>query len=159
MGIIGTREYVSVLRELTKDGHEVSLQVTGSSMNPFLVHLRDVICFKKPDRELKRGDMVFYQRDSGQFVMHRIFRVAKDGYYIVGDAQQEIEGPVRPDQIFAVVTRVKRKGRWIGPENFWWKFFERVWIRIVPLRYFIMKLYRLIFRIRQTGTTEESNHL
>ena len=139
--MVDTREYVDVLRGLTEEGKEVSMLVAGSSMNPFLIHYRDTIFFRKPDRPLRRGDMVFYQRESGQYVMHRILRVKKDGLYIVGDAQSEIEGPVRPDQVFAVITRVVRKGKTIGPGDFWWEVFEHAWLCIVPLRRIIMAVY------------------
>ncbi len=141
MKTIDTREYVSALRELTEEGKEVSMLIAGSSMSPFLCHARDHILFRKPDRELRRGDMVFYERDNGQFVMHRIWKVKPDGYYIVGDAQTEIEGPVRREQIFALITKVQRKGKWIGPGDFWWEFFEKVWIRCVKVRPVVVKGY------------------
>lgn len=138
---VNTREYVSVLRELTEEGKEVSMGITGSSMAPFLIHGRDRICFRKPEKPLKKGDMVFFQRANGQFVMHRIWKIRPEGYYIVGDAQTEIEGPVARDQIFAVITKVERKGKWIEPGDFWWGFFARVWLRMIPLRRGIMKAY------------------
>lgn len=146
MKFVDTREYVSVLRELTEQGKEVSLLISGSSMSPFLIHQRDYIYFKKPDRELKKGDMVFYQRDSGQFVMHRIWKVRPDGYYIVGDAQTAIEGPVRRDQIFARITKVQRKGKWLEAGNFWWEFFEHIWLHMIPIRRMIMKIYAKVIR-------------
>lgn len=146
MKVIDTREYVSMLRELTEEGKEVSMMIAGSSMAPFLIHERDSICFRKPDRELRKGDMVFYQRDSGQYVMHRIWKVKPEGYYIVGDAQKEIEGPVKRQQIFALITKVRRKGKWIVPGDFWWEFFEHVWIRIIPIRHVIVRLYGFISR-------------
>ena len=142
--VVDTNEYVTVLRELAGEGRVVSMLVAGSSMSPFLCHKRDYIYFTKPDRELRRGDMVFYQRDTGQYVMHRVYKRKKDGYYMVGDAQTQIEGPLRRDQIFARIIKVKRKGRIIEPGNFWWEFFEHVWIRIIPLRKVIEKLYSLL---------------
>lgn len=141
--VVDTNEYVAVLRELAEEGRVVSMLIAGSSMSPFLCHNRDYIYFTKPDRELRRGDMVFYQRDTGQYVMHRIYKRKKEGYYMVGDAQTQIEGPLRRDQIFARIIKVKRKGRIIEPGNFWWEFFEHVWIRIIPLRKVIEKLYSL----------------
>ena len=138
---VDTREYVSVLREIAEEGKVVSMLIAGSSMAPFLCHNRDYIYFTKPERELRRGDMVFYQRDSGQYVMHRIYRVKHEGYYMVGDAQTQIEGPLRRDQIFAVITQVKRAGKMIRPGDFWWEFFEHIWIRIVPARRTVMALY------------------
>jgi hypothetical protein len=138
---LDTDAYVSALRDLVNEGKECRLLISGSSMAPFLVHERDSIIFSKPQRELERGDMVFYQRETGQFVMHRILHVKPEGLYIVGDAQTEIEGPVNPKQVFAVVTKAQRKGKWIGPGDFWWWFFRTVWIRLVPVRKIILKLY------------------
>ena len=120
--------------------------IAGSSMAPFLVHRRDYIYFKKPERNLRKGDMVFLERDSGQYVMHRIWKVKPDGYYIVGDAQNEIEGPVREEQIFAIITKVRRKNQWIAPGDFWWEFFEHIWIRMIPVRRIVMKLYAKIIK-------------
>ena len=138
---LDTEAYVSALRDLVNEGKECRLLISGSSMAPFLVHERDSIIFSKPQRELQRGDMVFYQRETGQFVMHRILHVKPEGLYIVGDAQTEIEGPVNPNQVFAVVTKAQRKGKWIGPGDFWWWFFRTVWLRLVPVRKIILKLY------------------
>ena len=145
---VDTGEYVSILRELVEEGREVSMMIAGGSMTPFLGHQRDYILFRKPDKPLKRGDMVFYQRSTGQYVMHRIWKVKPEGFYMVGDAQTEIEGPLGREQIFAIITKVQRKGKWIGPENFWWQFFEKVWIRIVPLRPVIMKAYEVVRKLK-----------
>lgn len=144
MMIIDTREYVSMLRELTEEGKEVGMIISGNSMSPFLFHQRDTIYFKKPDRELRKGDMVFYQRKNGQFVMHRICKIRADGYYIAGDAQCELEGPVKREQIFALITKVQRKGKWNQPGDFWWEFFSHVWIHLIPVRHTVMRMYGAI---------------
>ena len=148
--VVDTREYVSVLRGIAEEGKVVSLRIAGSSMSPFLAHDRDYIYFTKPDRELKRGDMVFYQRLNGQYVMHRIWKKKEDAYYIVGDAQTEIEGPVRREQIFALIIKVKRKGKILQPGSFWWEFFEHIWIRLVPVRRQLTALYSVFYRLRQS---------
>ena len=58
--------------------------------------------------------MAFFRRPDGSYIMHRICRTRPEGCFFVGDAQQAVEGPVPPERIFAVVTKVHRKGRWIG---------------------------------------------
>lgn len=141
---VDTRTYVSMLRELVREGKEVSMLITGSSMSPFLLSHKDTICFKAPWRPLRKGDMVFYERESGQFVMHRIYKLRADGLYIVGDAQSEIEGPVQPSQVFALITKANRRGKWVGPGDFWWEFYEHIWIRLVSFRPFIFKLYAFV---------------
>ena len=146
MKMIDTVQYVSALRELTEEGKEVSMRIAGNSMSPFLVHERDYIRFRKPERELKVGDMVFFQRENGQFVMHRICKVKPEGYYIIGDAQTDVEGPVKDSQIFAIITQVMRKGKWIDSTDFWWKFFEKIWIKMVAIRRPIVSIYTFICR-------------
>ena len=148
---VDTTEYLSMLRGLVEEGRTVSLLVSGSSMSPFLCHERDFVYFQKPDRELARGDIVFYQRDSGQFVMHRICRVRKDAagtvtYDLIGDNQSAVEHGIRRDQIFGLITEVKRKGIMIRPRDFWWEFFAKVWIRIIPLRRIITNIYGMLYR-------------
>lgn len=134
MKTIPTLEYISVLRQLVEAGRQVSIVISGGSMAPFLVHQRDRVFFEKPRRELRPGMIVFYQRDNGQYVLHRIHDIKSDGYYLLGDAQYLVEGPIRREQIFAVVTEAERKGRHIVPGSFWWEFFEHVWPRLLPLR-------------------------
>ena len=142
MKVVNTREYVGMLKELTEEGKEVSMMIFGSSMAPFLIHARDMIYFKKPDRELKKGDMVFFQRRDEAYVMHRIHHINKEGkLFIIGDAQVDMEGPIDKEQVFAIITKVKRKGKWITPGDFWWEFFEHIWLHLIPFRRFLMKLY------------------
>ena len=69
--------YIPVLKELVEEGKEVSMMISGSSMNPFLIHQRDYILMRKPERELKVGDMVFFQRNDGAYLMHRIHHINK----------------------------------------------------------------------------------
>ncbi len=50
----------------------------------------------------------------------------------MGDAQTQIEGPVKREQIFALITKVRRKEKWLEPGDFWWEFFEHVWLHMIP---------------------------
>ena len=109
---VDIEEYLPVLMDLTRQGHEVSLTITGGSMTPFLAHGRDQVLFRKPDGPLKRGDMAFFRRTTGAYILHRVCRVDRQGsYYLVGDGQWKVEGPIAPEQAFGVVTGVCRKGR------------------------------------------------
>ena len=148
--IVGVETYMPVLCELLAQGKEVSLTITGNSMAPFMAHGRDEIMISPPDGCWKKGDMGFFRRINGQYVMHRVCRVDDAGNcFFVGDAQQSIEGPVRPEQIFGKITKVKRKGKWIGPGDFWWEFFEHVWINIIPLRPICRKIYGILWKIKK----------
>lgn len=137
--------YMPVLQELLAQGQSVSLTVTGESMSPFLRHGRDQIRLAAVAAPPKRGDMVFFRRRNGQYIMHRVLRRLPDGNYaIIGDGQQQVEAPIAPEQIFAVVTQVCRKGTWIGPKAFWWRFFAGPWLTLLPLRPLLRRMARFI---------------
>ena len=130
---------------LLETAESVPLVISGGSMVPFLVHGRDTVYLSKVTRPLKRGDMILFRRDSGAYVLHRILRAENGIYTLVGDAQTWTES-VRPDQVKALVTAVRRKGKLLRKSSFWWVFFETVWIRLVPLRPGLLKLYRILIR-------------
>lgn len=137
---IDTGEYISVLRELVENGLEVSVKISGDSMYPFLHDGRDTAFFKAPDRELRVGDIVFFRRGNGQYILHRICRIDERGYYLVGDSQRQVEGPISAEQIFALVTHIERNGKTVKPGDFLWDFYAKVWLRIIPLRTRIIRL-------------------
>lgn len=98
--------------------------------------------------------MILYRRDNGAYILHRIYRVTPDGYWLVGDTQILIEKGVRPDQVLALVTAVRRKEKLLQPGSFWWDFFEKVWIRVIPLRPGIAAAYSALtgaFRKAETA--------
>ena len=118
------------------------LVISGSSMTPFLADGRDTVYLSRLERPARRGDMLLYQRAGGQYVLHRVWKAEKDGTFtMVGDAQTELEPGIREDQIIAIVTSVVRKGKPMAPGGFWWEFFEKVWIRMVPLRPLFWRVY------------------
>lgn len=141
---IDTREYVGVLKEMVEQGMEVSMTVAGTSMEPFLTDRRDRIYFQKPEEPVKKGDMVFFQRRTGEYVMHRVMKVKKQQYYLAGDHQTVLEGPIEKEQIFAKIVSVERAGVWISEDDSCWKFYADWWRRLFQIRKVINKLKRAL---------------
>ena len=143
--IVDTDEYISSLVELIKEGREVSLPIVGSSMTPFLGDGRDQIFLKSPSGPIRRGDIVLYRRRDGTYILHRVYRVRGRGdaavYDMIGDSQDRTERGIHRDQIHAVAFKARRKGKLIEPESFYWRFFQHIWIRMIPLRRTLMRLY------------------
>lgn len=138
-------EYRRLLRE-DPSIDALPLVITGSSMNPFLVHGRDTVYLSSLTRPVRRGDMLLYRRENGSYVLHRVFKAAPESLTMIGDAQTILEPGIQPEQVIAVVTRVERKGKPLGPGSFWWIFFEKVWIRMIPLRRTAQRLYSWVKR-------------
>lgn len=133
-------------RHLLKDENITALPlvISGNSMSPFLVHGRDTVYLSRLDRPAKRGDVLLYKRESGAYILHRVYKVEKDSYTMVGDAQTQLEQGIRQDQIIAIMTSALRKGKLQKKGSFWWEFFEKLWIRIIPLRPMLTKIYTYI---------------
>ena len=135
-------EYRKLLQE--EDVKELPLTITGNSMSPFLIHGRDTVYLSRLTRSARRGDVLLYRRDNGAYVLHRVYAVKAEGYTMVGDAQTELESGIRPDQVVAVMTRATRKDKELRPGDFWWDFFETTWLRFLPMRRPIHKLYTIM---------------
>lgn len=142
---IANEEFFPVLKELLDSGKDVSLNTKGSSMVPF-IHEKDVLYITPAPKNLRRGDMAVFKRLDGLYVMHRIRYVRKNAsgekeYYFIGDAQSWTEGPISREQIFGLVTAVKRRGKWTDKKHFVWWFYRHVWLWLVPVRRLVFKLY------------------
>ena len=128
-------------RALLETVDVLPLKVSGSSMTPFLAPGRDSVLLAKPGETLRRGDIAFYQRPNGQYILHRVCRAEGESLWFVGDAQDVVEGPLPQSCVFAYVTAARRKDRVQKPGVFWWDFFAGPWLRLIGRRQRILKLY------------------
>lgn len=123
------------LEKMLRQGYDIQVKPHGYSMYPLIVPGRDAVIVEKanPSR-LKRGDVVLYRRDHGILVLHRICKIRKDGVYLVGDNQSDVEGPLRPDQIKGRMTVVMRNGRDIPVDDFRYRLLTGLWLFLLPVR-------------------------
>ena len=123
------------IESLLKQGQSIRIKPQGYSMYPMFIPERDeaIIDSADPSR-LKRGDVILYRRDGGILVLHRICKVKKDGFYLVGDNQKEIEGPLRADQIKGVLTGFVRNGKLRSVNDPIYVLASRLWLLLRPAR-------------------------
>lgn len=127
-------------------GASCLLTVTGSSMVPFLHHERDTVVLAKPGKErLKPGQILFFRRRNGTYILHRLRRVEKDGSLLIcGDAQTWTER-IRLPQVVGVVVAVQRPdGRIVSCDGLSWRLRSALWYPTRPFR-------PLLFRIWAVG--------
>jgi len=116
--------------------------VTGMSMFPFLREDIDMVEMARTKLiNIKKGDIVLVQRQNGEFVLHRVCKKNTCNIFLVGDAQQWIEGPIFEDQLKAVVVSIKRNNKVISCNNFFLKFLIFLWMTVRPIRYKLFKVY------------------
>lgn len=140
--MLKSHDLMPEIEDLLSTGTSVRIMVTGNSMYPFLRHGVDsVVLSSVGSAILKRGDVVLVERDSGQYVLHRIVKKHKDSIFVLGDAQQEMEGPFRLEQTIAVVTAVWRADQLIDCNDLRWRMWSRLWQMLRPLRTHIICIY------------------
>ncbi len=142
---IKAAEMFGVVKELLSQGTKAWITVTGMSMYPFLREDRDRVELAQGSfGSIKKGDIVLIKRVSGEYVLHRVLRKEKEVFYMIGDAQKWIEGPLLPEQLIAVVTSIKRGKHEISCNNLWWKALTGFWLRIIPFRHIALRgIHRL----------------
>ena len=142
---IDSAQFAEFLKDVLPGGAVVPLKVTGSSMRPFLYGGRDtVFLVQPPSGFVKKGDIVLYLRDSGRCVLHRVCKVTSDGFYAVGDAQRDVEGPVSIGNILAFARSAERKGHNINEKSPVWLFYKYIWLSLLPIRHRLFSLVRKI---------------
>lgn len=135
------------IEELLRQGKTVQLKPMGSSMCPLITPGRDeAVIAPIANSRPKRGDVVLYRRVESILVLHRIWKCKKDGYYMVGDNQCEIEGPLSGEQIKGIMIAVVRKGRRISVKNLWYRLGSGLWLLMRPIRPAVSKVVWGILR-------------
>ncbi len=130
-------EIYPVIQETIDNGGNVQLPVTGKSMYPLLHWGRDSVELVKCEKP-ERGDIIFYLRDNGQFVLHRIIGTDEKGYVLCGDNQWHKEYGIQDHHIIAVVKSITRKGKKIEMTNIPYRIYSKIWMVLMPLRRFII---------------------
>ena len=109
-------ELVPEIKKIVNDGGVFPLAVTGISMRPFLTEGVDTVFIEKADKTtLRCGDPVFIFRNNNA-ILHRIYKLTDDGFFMKGDAHIKSDGFFSFDDIVGVVkyalnekTNKKRK--------------------------------------------------
>ncbi len=130
-----------ILEELEK-GNYVKLTVSGNSMFPLFANRRDSVVLKqvRDAGEIKKFDIVFYRRLSGQYVLHRVLKKHKTHLIIAGDGETQKEYGVKSSQVFAKVVSFTRKGKEVTINSKYYKIYVFLWNMVFPLRYFILNI-------------------
>lgn len=123
------------IERLLEQGQQVQIKPQGYSMYPMFIPGRDEAILEKTDpSRLKRGDVVLYRRESGILVLHRILRVRGNDFYMVGDNQSEVEGPLSAEQIKGILTGFIRNGKYRSTRHPVYRAAAGLWLFLRPAR-------------------------
>ena len=123
-------DYAEAIREVLDSGGEFTLYPRGTSMLPLTKTERFVV-----------GDIAFYQRPGGEYVLHRIIGERDGTFTMCGDNQLAPEYGVKPEQIIAKAAHITRKGSKITPRSLPYRLYVLLW-----RSFFIRRVY---FKLRR----------
>ncbi|MBQ8540905.1 MAG: S24/S26 family peptidase [Clostridia bacterium] len=124
-----------LIDEAFEKGESFSFEPNGVSMLPFIKGGKTTVTIEKYKGGAQKYDIVFYTREDGKYVMHRIVKIYPDAFGVCGDNQWWVE-KVNDEQIFAIVTKVdgkKSMGSFLYLRTLWLRRF------IIHVKKYIMK--------------------
>lgn len=126
-----------VIREALDENGEVSFVSAGRSMLPIIRDRQDTITLVKPKKAVKPGDIVFYRRDNGKFVLHRVMFINSGMFVMRGDNQWDYEYNIRNDQIIGVLKCFERDGKVhnVTDRDY------LMYVKLLPMIRFVRKTY------------------
>lgn len=146
------------IEQLLAEGQTIQIKPRGTSMYPLFLEGRDeAVIAPLTDKgngcvSLRRGDVVLYRRDHGILVLHRICRRTSAGFYLVGDHQSELEGPVRDEQMRGILTGFLRNGRYYSVRHPVYILASRCWLALRPLRPWLFQILHRVKRFFKKNT-------
>lgn len=128
---------MSLLAELMQPmldcGKSVKFTVVGNSMYPVFRNGVETVTLVKA-KKVSKYDVIFYRRDNGEYVLHRIVGKGKDGWKLCGDNQLLVEYPVKEENIIGVMTDFLRNGKIVSKNKLWYRVYSYLWTNLIPLR-------------------------
>lgn len=99
------------------DGSRIALEVPNSGMMPTLRDFYDTVTIIRPQKKLKKNDVVVYFSEDGKFDISRIAFVNNGTYSLSPDGKSETEYNIPDSSIVGVMTSFDRKDRTVTADN------------------------------------------
>lgn len=135
-------QLMPLFRERLEKGQTVRFMPRGVSMLPMLRQGIDSVVLSPLPEKLKKYDLPLYQREDGQYILHRVIAVGET-YTCIGDNQLLKEHGLKHEQMIGLVTAFYRGDKYHSVDELGYKIYCR-------LRYLDRKFRRFFhWRIRR----------
>jgi len=147
---IGFSHLFPLIEEKIENGGKFTFTAFGNSMQPYLKNGKHRVTLSPIKNKLRIGDIIFYRRKDGSFVLHRVVKIKNGITYFCGDNQFFLEPHTNTVQSIAILTNIEYNGRSRDPFGFG----SRLWCAILPIRRFSL---RALHFIKHRIVTSNSN--
>lgn len=140
------KELAPLIKEVVEKNGEFRLYPKGVSMLPTIREGIDSVVLVKAE-DIKKYDILFYLRDNGQYVMHRLIGLKGNNFIFCGDNQFEKELFKNKQNIIAKVKGFYRNDKYISGRDRKHLAFIKCWYMVLPMRLYLSKFIRLTKKI------------
>ncbi len=120
-------EMLPVMEETLKSGGNVTFITKGRSMVPLLTSKRDSVVLKRAE-EYKKGDVVLYRNEKGEFILHRIIKLRGRAVYTMGDSLLTNDEPTLKEKIIGKATAFVINGRRVSVTDFSYRIYKLIYV-------------------------------
>jgi len=139
--LIANAILIPEIAQLIRDGKEVTFTPGGVSMRPFIEGGKDSVLLVRPEN-LRVGDVILAEVSDERYVLHRLIGLDGDQVTLMGDGNLRGEEHCTTDKVLAKVREIHSpKGRRKPLTR------GRLWFYLLPLRRYLLKIYRHTPRI------------
>ncbi|MBQ4629867.1 MAG: S24/S26 family peptidase [Clostridia bacterium] len=143
-------ELAPYITDAISSGKKVKLTVTGNSMYPLFKDRRDTVILA-PFESVNKKDVVFYRRQNGRYVLHRVLKKKGDSLVLAGDNETQKEYGISVSDCIAVMKSFERYGKKSDVSDLWYRLYSSFWTFVFPVRpccRWILRLGACVFRKR-----------
>lgn len=144
--MISDEKIIAEAIRLVDEGVAVTFPVNGCSMLPFIVGGEESVVLEKVD-SLQVGDVVLANIQD-HYVVHRIVKLRGENVWLMGDGNLQQLEFCKLQNVKAIVTHVVNangKRRSLNAKS--QKIAVWLWVRLKPVRRWLLLLYRIIKRV------------
>ncbi len=145
--LVELAELYPLMAEVLAKGGTFRFYPRGTSMLPMLVAGEDSVELAKADT-VKVGDVVFYRRDNGAFVLHRLIEKRNGTFTMCGDHQFALEYGIREEQVLAKLVGFYKGEVYHSVEEDAYRAYVKKMVRRFPFYRRNPNLYKILRKIK-----------
>lgn len=138
--------FIPEIKRAIDEGHTTTFRVRGYSMRLFLEDRRDKVVLA-PCKEVKVGDVVLTEIQKDKYVLHRVIQKEGEHLTLMGDGNVYGTETCNTSNVIGIAIGFLRKGRDVmdTTDGKKWKIYSFFWLRLKPIRRYILAFYRRIW--------------
>lgn len=114
----------------------------GNSMLPLIKEGIDILVIKKPQRNIKKYDIVLSKRPSGRYILHRVISLSKnmEELVIAGD-NSFMKDCISPSSVLGILSEIHRNGEEVKMDTLLKRLAVWFWCNFFFIRRPIIKIF------------------